>query len=288
MPEAKEQGAMPGKRIVILTGSELRHAFFRKFMALRPGIEVLATWCEGLEKSLGALVEKQTEANDLRKAHLKARECAERDFFQLFVEHAEDRSNPVFIPKGDINKPEHVERIVALRPDLLVAYGCSIIKGALLETFAGRFVNVHLGLSPWYRGSGTNFWPLVNDEPELVGVTFMHIDAGVDTGEIIHQIRADYCPSDTAHTVGNRLIRKMAFECAALVRNFDRLERMPQPPEPEVVRYYRKKDFIEESVKLLRENLCNGMIERYLARREQRDARFPLVRNPALETAIRD
>ena len=116
----------------------------------------------------------------------------------------------------------------------------------------------------------------------------MHIDAGVDTGEIIHQIRADYCPSDTAHTVGNRLICKMASECAALVRNFDRLVRMPQPPEPEVVRYYRKKDFTEESVKRLRENLCNGMIERYLAQREQRDARYPLVRNPVLKMATRD
>ena len=25
----------------------------------------------------------------------------------------------------------------------------------------------------------------------MVGATFMHIDSGIDTGEIIHQIRAD-------------------------------------------------------------------------------------------------
>ncbi|HFB98772.1 MAG TPA: hypothetical protein ENJ62_06500, partial [Bryobacterales bacterium] len=134
----------------------------------------------------------------------------------------------------------------------------------------------------WYRGSGTNYWPLVNGEPEFVGITFMHIDAGVDTGEIIHQIRADFCPGDTAHTAGNRLIRKMAVVCAELVRRFDRLERMPQPPEPETVRYYRKKDFSEESVRRLHENLCRGMVEDYLAHRRQREARVPLVSNPAL------
>ena len=40
------------KRIIILTGSELRHTFFRKYIALFENINVVATYCEGLEKSL--------------------------------------------------------------------------------------------------------------------------------------------------------------------------------------------------------------------------------------------
>ena len=39
------------KRIVILTGSELRHTFFRTALGNEAGIEVLRTYCEGLEKS---------------------------------------------------------------------------------------------------------------------------------------------------------------------------------------------------------------------------------------------
>ena len=270
------------KRIVILTGSELRHQFFRKYMALQPGIRVLRTCCEGLEKSLTALVRKKAEPTDYRARHLQARDCAERDFFALFVETADDLSSPIHIPKGDINEKEHVEAILALRPDLLVAYGCSIIRGKLLEEYSGRFLNVHLGLCPWYRGSGTNFWPLVNGEPEYVGATFMHIDAGVDTGEIIHQIRAEYCWADTPHAVGNRLIRDMAGVYAAIVRRFDELPRMPQPPAPQRPRYYRKKDFSEESVRRLYANFCHGMIERYLAEKEERDSRVPLVKNPVI------
>src|SRR5690606_10372264 len=103
----------------------------------------------------------------------------------------------------------------------------SLIREPLLSAFQGRFLNVHLGLSPYYRGSGTNFWPLVNGEPEFVGATFMHIDAGVDTGEVIHQIRARIFPGDTPHQIGNRLIADMARVYAALIRDFDRLERMP-------------------------------------------------------------
>lgn len=272
----------PDKRIVILTGAELRHDFFRRFLALQPGINVLRSYCEGTEKSLRNLVRRQQGAKSWRERHLQARDCAEQDFFRLFIETTPDRSIPCHIPKGDINLQEHVEAIRNLQPDLLVAYGCSIIRSSLLQDFAGRFVNIHLGLSPWYRGSGTNFWPLVNDEPELVGVTFMHIDAGVDTGRIIHQMRADICWADTPHTIGNRLIRDMAGIAARLVQRFDTLCEMPSPPRPSQERYYRKQDFTEEAVAQLYENFQNGMIQRYLAERLGREARCPIMQNPAI------
>jgi len=275
---------MRNRKVVILTGSELRHDFFRKYLALQPGIEVLLTTCEGTGKSLQAIIGKE-EKRALRERHLQARACSERDFFELYVRSAQECSNPLFIPKGNVNDAQVVERILSLSPDLLVAYGCSIVRGRLLEEYSGRFLNVHLGLSPWYRGSGTNFWPLVNGEPEFVGATFMHIDAGVDTGEIIHQIRAEYCWGDTPHLAGNRLIARMAGVYADIIRNFDRLPPMPQPEEPEHLRYYRKKDFSEAAVAKLYENFRAGMIERYLENRPAHDARCPLVSNPGLVVA---
>jgi len=177
------------KKIIILTGSELRHDFFRKYLASSDEIEVLASYCEGTEKSLTSLTKGEPD-NELRMAHLHIREQSEEDFFGAFVKMAPDRSNPVFIPKGKINTPSDSAAIIRAAPDLVVCYGSSIIREPLLSAFPKRFLNIHLGLSPYYRGSGTNFWPLVNGEPEYVGVTFMHIDAGVDTGEVIHQMRA--------------------------------------------------------------------------------------------------
>ena len=40
------------RRIVILTGSELRHEFLRMYLALSENIEVIYSYCEGQEKSL--------------------------------------------------------------------------------------------------------------------------------------------------------------------------------------------------------------------------------------------
>ena len=140
VPRPLGPSAMEGKKkIIILTGSELRHDFFRKWIALAGEIEVLRSYCEGLEKSLVTLVDREAN-NELRAKHLRAREQSEEDFFRLFVEAGSDRSNPYFLPKGEINSPQHVEDIVRARPDLLVAYGCSIIKEPLLEAFRGRFL----------------------------------------------------------------------------------------------------------------------------------------------------
>lgn len=270
------------KKVIVLTGSELRHSFFRKFIALSDGIEVVRTYCEGLEKSLRTIVERDATANDHRVRHLAAREQSEEDFFGIFAAIAEDCSRPVFIPKGDINSDAYAEEIIAAAPDLLIAYGCSIVKGPLLEAFAGRFINVHLGLSPYYRGAGTNYWPLVNGEPEYVGVTFMHIDTGIDTGGIIHQCRARYAWGDTPSQIGNRLIADMAAVCCNLIVGFDGLPPSPPPPAGIVGKVYMNKDYTEESVVALYRNFSAGLIATYLWEERLRCARAPIVVNPVL------
>ena len=132
------------------------------------------------------------------------------DFFQTFIDHVADCSYPSFLSKGEINSPRYTQAIIDAKLDLLITYGSSLIREPLLSAFEGWFLNVHLGLSPYYRGSGTSYWPLVNREPEYGGTTFMHIDTGVDTGKIIHQIRAKYVRGDTPVQIGTDWLLKWA------------------------------------------------------------------------------
>ena len=107
-------------------------------------------------------------------------------------------SRPNYIDKNliEVNRNEINEnlslrkKIIDTKPDLVIAYGCSIIKEPLISIFKKKFLNIHLGLSPYYRGSATNFWPFVLNELQFVGITYMNIDSGVDTGPILHQFRA--------------------------------------------------------------------------------------------------
>jgi hypothetical protein len=269
------------KKIVILTGNETRHEFFRKYVATHADIEVVASYCEGVEASLSSRV-KALDSHDLQKQHIENRTQVERDFFELFNTSVVDESNPVFIPKFSINEDQHITDIIELNPDLIIAYGCSLIKPPLIQAFPGRLINVHLGLSPYYRGSGTNFWPLVNNEPEYVGATFMYMDEGIDTGAIIHQIQADYCWGDTPAQIGNRLIKTMARVYSELILNFDALQEMPQLKKSDTDRYYSKTHFTLESVKTLYQNFENGLVSTYLDRKKAGDIDLEIIQNPVL------
>lgn len=264
--------------IVILTGSELRHTYFRKALSLQGGIKTMRSYCETKPKPPTS----QKNQDD----HLIAREQVEQDFFGAVVALTDDQSEPVFIEAGDINAPNYIRDIIALKPDLIISYGCSIIKGDLLIHFDGRILNVHLGLSPYYRGTGTNFWPLVNNEPECVGATFMYMDRGIDTGNIIHQIRASIITGDGPHQIGNRLIRDLPFTFAWIIQNFDNLEPIAPPMKSCEGKLYRRKDFSPEATEQINTNFKNGMIKQYLNNKAAKDRAVPIVKNPLITDKV--
>lgn len=274
-------------RIVILTGCELRHRFVRKALAFTPDVEVLRSFCESADNTIADPAQRQSNSfSSLQREHLSARMRSEDDFFGHFDRLVEDRSRPVSIPRLTVNAKPVVDEIIGLQPDILVTYGCSIIRDELLDYFPRRILNVHLGLSPYYRGSGTNFWPLVNGEPEYVGVTFMYMDKGIDTGEIIHQIRARILPGDGPHQIGNRLIADMLPIYGALIRDFANLKSLQQPAGISS-KIYKRRDFTDEATAALYRNFSAGLIDRFLAERDKRYAAAPILLQPAINAEAR-
>jgi hypothetical protein len=61
---------------------------------------------------------------------------------------------------------------------------------------------------------------------------------------------------------------------------------MPQLPRPSNEKVYRKKEYTEESVKILYRNFEKGLIERYLNEEVDRCAKVPILTNPALEPKL--
>ena len=269
-------------KIIILTGSELRHTFFRMNLALSEKFEVCKSFCEETNVDLKQSFGKQ---DSLRSLHWKHRNQSEKDFFQLFVNTSKDYSNPHFIKKGMINSQTYIDEIIKIRPDLIVCYGCSIIKENLIEIFKNKILNLHLGLSPFYRGTGTNFWPLVNNEPEYVGATFMYLDKGIDTGNIIYQIRSRVFDYDSPAQIGNRLICDASFAFIGIISSFNNIELKVRPKSIKNKKYYKKSDYSDDSVKILYENFKNGMIKNYLNDKINRDKKVPLIKNLNLDAS---
>ena len=126
-------------KIVILTGSETRHVYFRKKIASDKRITVLTSYSENDEKSLANRNNQNEHTSQLEIQHVEARTQSEIDFFSDYIESCEDKSNPKLIRKGAINDEAVVNEIVAMNPDLLVCYGSSLIKSDLLTKFEVNF-----------------------------------------------------------------------------------------------------------------------------------------------------
>ena len=94
---------------------------------------------------------------------------------------------------GDVNLLSREELSPALEYDVYLVFGSSFLKGWLVEELIARnAVNIHMGMSPFYRGTACNFWALYDEKPEYVGATVHLLSKGLDNGPALFHVRPDY------------------------------------------------------------------------------------------------
>lgn len=111
---------------------------------------------------------------------------------------------PVLQPEK-ASAPEFIEQIKELNPDviLVAAYG-KILRKQLLELPKYGCINVHASLLPKYRGAAPIQWAVINGD-EKTGVTIMHMDEGLDTGDMIISKEVEIAPDETAGSLHDKL-----------------------------------------------------------------------------------
>jgi hypothetical protein len=120
----------------------------------------------------------------------------------------------------NINDAAAHERLRALAPDVILDHGTSIVCDELLAT--GKVaLNLHWGLSPYYRGVRCTEWALLNWDPYNIGVTIHRLDRRIDGGDIAAQARVDVRPDDDVEAINHRLT---TAGTALVLELLDRLE----------------------------------------------------------------
>lgn len=101
--------------------------------------------------------------------------------------------------------PGFVEELRTLAPDIgvVVAYG-HILKPELLAIPQHGMINVHASLLPKLRGAAPIEHAILQGLEET-GVTVMQMEAGMDTGPILHQLTTPIAPDETGGELGVRL-----------------------------------------------------------------------------------
>lgn len=122
-----------------------------------------------------------------------------------------------------------IEQLASLRPDVIVvaAYGL-ILPQAVLDVPKYGCVNIHPSLLPKYRGASPVASVILSGD-EVTGVTFMLLDAGMDTGPILAQERAPISPQDTTGLLTARLSELAARLLPGVLERWVGGEIKPQP-----------------------------------------------------------
>lgn len=101
------------------------------------------------------------------------------------------------IQSNDLNLLNKKQLGNALSSDLFVIFGSSYIKGWLIDFLVDKkAINIHMGLSPYYRGSSCNFWALYDGNPSYVGATVHMLDKGLDSGGMLFHCVPKYKDSE--------------------------------------------------------------------------------------------
>jgi methionyl-tRNA formyltransferase len=143
-----------------------------------------------------------------------------------------------------------VERapVVAVPLDVLVvvAYGL-ILPPEVLSWPAHGCINVHASLLPRWRGAAPIQRAILMGDAET-GISLMRMDAGVDTGPVVTQIRLPIGARDTAGVLRERLAQTGAVAIVDCLTRLGREGHLEATPQPDSGATYAAKIGSEESL----------------------------------------
>jgi folate-dependent phosphoribosylglycinamide formyltransferase PurN len=118
-----------------------------------------------------------------------------------------------------VNSNETIEYLKKNQPDVILVAGTRIISKKVLSSVHSRFINIHAGITPFYRGVHGAYWALANNDAENMGVTVHYVDKGIDTGKILIQEQISIIKEDNFYTypliqlgVGLANLEKVLFD----------------------------------------------------------------------------
>jgi len=201
-------------------------------------------------------------------------EIMRRYFSKVIAAERDEFGEPRYLPSniktlpmksGDLNALDLAFFDSIKDADVAVVFGASYIKKPLIDLLIDRqALNLHMGTSPYYRGSACNFWAAYDEAPDYVGATIHLLSQGLDSGPILCHAFPTYVDADTPDyfALGMRAVSDGIDTMVSLIASgqWKDLERIPQDKTNEI-RYTRSRDFRDE---IAAEFLDNPLTVQYI------------------------
>ncbi len=193
--------------------------------------------------------------------HFENREKAEKHYFG---EQPLPDCAMLQVSKDELNSAKSAAFAKTINPDIVLVFGSGLIKEPLYSALPRHTVNLHLGLSPRYRGAATLFWPFYFLEPPYAGTTFHYIVAEPDAGEVIHQVVPDLKPEDGIHDVACKAVVASARDAIELLRIYEREGDWLVHKQKATGKNFLASDFKPEHLRVIYQVYNDDMVRQYL------------------------
>ena len=233
-------------KITLFTANQKRHNYL---------VNLLSNYCDELfviqecGTIFPGIIPGHYSASDTMKNYFeKVNDVQTKLFGNSYVNNSSKNIKVLPILSGDLNKCSLSFLSDFLKSDIYVVFGSSYIKGELIDYLVKqKAINIHMGVSPYYRGTDCNFWASYDDNPHLVGATIHMLSKGLDSGPMLYHAMSniksnpfEYTMSTAKsafHSIAKRIKDKSIFE----------IEPVAQDKSKEI-RYSKKVEFNEEAV----------------------------------------
>ena len=205
--------------LLLITGSHPRHLYLAKYLSERMD---LAAWIIDVRENFTPtdkdLLKIEQKYRSIYEKHFLDRFKAENNFFEnISFDNFNDYKNKIckrilICDKDSLNGSEVKDFIISNKPKICLSYGCHILKDEILDLLPDNKFNIHGGISPWYRGCITHFWPSYLLEPQMTGMTMHKLTRKLDGGDILHQNSGILKRGDGIHDLACRTVKAFFSE----------------------------------------------------------------------------
>ena len=261
--------------LALFTSNHLRHKYIANKLYESIGLKLIVS--EEKSQKIEEVTNYSEQEAQLLNNHFQERSISERKFFGDNTEFPEN-VNLLNVKFGDLNSNRILSSLKENNIDYIALFGSSIVKDNILSAFPNKVINMHLGLSPYYKGSGTNFFPIVNNEFSCIGATIHLAVLEVDAGAILHQFRLDDVSiNDSIHDLGNKIIQLGGILYPSIIKSYISGDATPKKQiQLQNSMIYKVKDFTPEALIKANQDFIIRL-EAYLNNKLNLDKNFPII-----------
>ena len=252
-------------KIVLFSGNHPRHLFVNREI-LKYFDEALVIIMEREElipsppKGLSAL------DKTLFSRHFENRNSVERKTYgDLRPEEVFAQTETLYILPEQLNTADVAQKVSDFGADFCFIFGVDLILDPVIDVLPKNKINLHLGLSPWYKGAATLYWPFYHLQPQFCGVTFHQITKEPDAGEIIHQNGPILKQGDTIHDVGAKCVVQAKDDISKIIQHFKIHGEFNGKVQNTSGRNWRASDFNATQLRVIYELFNDDIVDHHLS-----------------------